>query len=344
MPSGKPPSDDSSQIGPLLVHCDRPRLDESRRLAIIADPHLATSGKGTWKLLHRSHDRLQTALAIARGEPTDISPADAVIFAGDQSSDGRYEEIDAVDRLLTDLDRSWTAIPGNHDVPKAFDDHGGVDLSTLRRGFLGSADRAADTANEACGWYPSVLRVGDLRVVCLNTAAPPGVDYQDTWGGAVGSEQLHRLEIILETNPDMATIVVAHHNLGALPEHEPDPPWSLFPADDAAALQTILQTADIPLVVTGHHHVPAVRTYGELTEVMAPAVCSFPQAMLNLQIGPEGTTVRLVPLAGVVGVRESYWAAMNGKPLGREIASLVAARLPVGTYTAGDDSDYATNK
>lgn len=343
MASGMQQSDDSSPLGPVLVHSDRPQLDTSRKLAIIADPHLATSGRGTWKLLHRSHERLSTALEFVRGERSGISPADAVVFAGDQSSDGRREEINAFERLLADLDCPWTAIPGNHDVPKTFDDHQGVPLPTLSRRFLGSADNAGDSAGEASGWYPYVLWVGDLRVVCLNTAAPPSADYRDTWGGAIGDEQMRRLEAILETNPSMPTIVVAHHNLAALPEHEMAPPWSLFPANDADALKSVLQTADVPLAVTGHHHVPAVRTHDALTEVMAPAVCSFLQAMVSLKIGPEGTTVRLVPLAGPSGIRESYWAAINGKPLGSEIAGLVAARLPVGADTSGDNSSSATS-
>jgi hypothetical protein len=327
---------DPSTLGPILAHRDRPRLDESRRLAVIADPHLAASGHGTWKLRHRSEQRLRTALAVAQGNLANVPPADAVVFAGDQTNDGRRAEFDIVDGLRADLDRPWTAIPGNHDVPKTFDDHDGVDLSTLRQRYLGAAEGIAGDSGSPNS-YPFVLRVGGLRVVCLNTAAPPGENYRETWGGAVGTEQLARLETVLNTDRAQATIVVAHHNLGALPEHEPAPPWSRFPADDAAAVRAVLQAADVPLAVTAHHHVPAVRTHDGFTELMAPAVCSFPQAMLSLRIGPDGTTVRLVPLAGAPGVRESYWAAVNGKPLGSEIAALVADRLPLRETASGDD-------
>lgn len=334
MPTGKPSSDHLSTLGPVLTHCDRPCLDDSRRLAIIADPHLAASGHGTWKLRHRSEQRFRTALDVARGDLAGVPPADAVVFAGDQTYDGRRAEFDIVDGFLADLDRPWTAIPGNHDVPKTFDDHEGIDLPTLSRQYLGAAEETADGDSESSASYPFVLHLSGLRVVCLNTAAPPDENYRETWGGAVGTEQLDRLETILNADPELATIVVAHHNLAALPEHEPAPPWNRFPADDAAAVRAALQAANVPLAVTGHHHVPAVRTHDTLTELMAPAVCSFPQAILSLRIDANGTTVRLVPLADAAGIREAYWEAINGKPLGSEIAALVADRLPVRTDTS----------
>ena len=123
-------------------------------------------------------------------------------------------------------------------------------------------------------------------------------------------------------------LVVAHHNLGALPEHEPRRPWSRFPAADADAVRRLLRTAGVSLAVTAHHHVPAVREHGGLVELLAPPACSFPQAILWLRVGPDGTTVRSVPLSGPEGVTEAYWHAATGSPLGQGILDLVRSRLP----------------
>lgn len=285
-------------------------------LAVVADTHLATDDRGTWKTLHRTETRLRTALGPGcRG-------ADAVVFAGDQTHDGLREEFERFEALAADLDLPWVGLPGNHDVPKRFDDHEGIPGEGVSRRFVGDG-----TTRDGDSTYPLTLRVGGVRVVCLNTSAPRDVELADTWGGAVGPAQLGRLRETLGAAPETPTVVVAHHNAGALPEHEPAYPWNRFPADDAGALRECLRDAGVPLAVTGHQHVPAVQHYDRLTEVMAPAVCSFPQAMLRVRVGPEGTTVRFVPLAEPAGVRESYWHAATGKELGRGILDMAVDRV-----------------
>lgn len=313
----------SSSLGPVVADLDRPRSDDPVTLAIVADPHLAVVHTGTWKVLHRTESRLRRALDIARGTSRGFDGTDAVVFAGDQTHDGLGTELSRFGELAAGLDQPWTAVPGNHDVRKSFDSHEGVEFPAVRRRYAGSAAPGAGTDDD----YPLVLWVGDVRIVCLNTAAPPDVDLAATWGGAAGPEQRERLASTLAADPDAPTVVVAHHNFGPLPEHEAAAPWQQFPADDAEALRETLTAADVELAVTGHHHVPAVRDHGGLTELMAPAVCSFPQAMLTVRIGPDGTRVRFVPLSGPGGVSEAYWHAATGKQLGRGILELARTRV-----------------
>ncbi|WP_075937361.1 metallophosphoesterase family protein [Halosegnis longus] len=300
--------------GPVVADLARPRLAEPVTLAVIADPHLAVEGRGTWKLRHRSEPRLRTAIETA-------NEADAVVFAGDLTNDGHPAEFDRVDELLADLSVPWTAIPGNHDVAKSFDGHETPPVTDFARRYRGDATRPDAAA------YPLVLRVGGLRVVCLNTAAPGDVSTRDTWGGAVGPAQRSRLADLLADEPETPTLVVAHHNLGPLPEHPGGEPWSNFAATDATRVRALLAEAGVPLALTGHQHVPAVEDRDGVTELLAPATCSFPQGMVWLRVAADGTTVRFVPLADRAGTAEAYWYARTGKPLAQGILDATTRRL-----------------
>lgn len=307
--------DDS--LGPVLATLDRPRVADPVTIAVVADAHLATDHRGTWKTLHRTEARLRTAVNAA------TEGSDAVVFAGDQTHDGHRPEFERFHSLAAGLAQPWVGLPGNHDVPKAYDEHEGPSLEDVCRRFTG--DAASPDRGEAC--YPLTLQVGELRIVCVNTAAPADVDLDSTWAGAVGPAQREQLRETLAAAPTAPTLVVAHHNLGALPEHKAAYPWDRFPADDATAVRSLLADAGVPLAVTGHQHVPAVQDYGRVTEVMSPATCSFPQAMLRLRVGPDGTCVRFVPLAGAPGIREAYWHAATGKTLGRGILDMALDRV-----------------
>lgn len=308
-------TDDS--LGPVMATLDRPRVADPVTIAVVADAHLATDHRGTWKTLHRTEARLRTALdAAAEG-------SDAVVFAGDQTHDGHHPEFERFHSLAGELAQPWVGLPGNHDVPKAYDEHDGPSFEAVCRHFTG--DAAPPDTGEAC--YPLTLQVGELRIVCVNTAAPTDVDLRSTWAGAVGPAQRERLREMVAATPETPTLLVAHHNLGALPEHEAAYPWDRFPADDATAVRSLLADADVPLAVTGHQHVPAVQHHGTVTELMAPATCSFPQAMLRLRVGPDGTCVRFVPLAGPSGIREAYWHAVTGTALGRGILDMALDRV-----------------
>jgi 3',5'-cyclic AMP phosphodiesterase CpdA len=296
--------------GPVLAALDRPRTAPRVRLAIVADPHVAVDGHGSWKVAHRSPERFRTALAdaTARG-------VDAVLLPGDLTSDGRPREFTVVDDLLSALTVPWAAVPGNHDVPKAFDSHEGLSVERF-------AERLAPG-------LPFEMSVGPLTVLGVNSASATDGELADSWGGRLSEAQL---EWVAERVDDAETpIVCTHHNLGPLPEN-PGGKWANFPLQNAAAVRKRLADLDVPLVVTGHHHVPAVQRHGETTELLAPATCSYPQASLLLDVGPEGTTVRLVPLADSEGLREARRHARTGKALGQgvlEMAERRLARLPL---------------
>ncbi|MFC7076618.1 metallophosphoesterase family protein [Haloarcula halophila] len=290
--------------GPVLARLDRPATDERVRIAVIADPHVTERERGTWKCYHRTVERFRAALTAA-----DRRGADAVVLAGDLTADGRPEEFDIVDGVLGETAVDPLVVPGNHDVPKTFDDH----------------DTPAVAAFEdRYGSLPATETVGPVTLLAVDSASDPGGRLRDTWGGAVGPAQR---EWLADRAADAAVpIVLTHHPLTALPEHD-GYPWTNFQAGDREAVRSVCRRHGVELVVSAHHHVPALARHSGVTELLSPAVCSFPQATLELVVGPEGTTVRLVPLADRAGVEEAYHLARGGKALGRGICTMTEARL-----------------
>lgn len=270
-------------------------------LAVLADPHVAADATGTWKVYHRTAERLRTAVAAAS------EYADAAIVAGDLTRDGHPAEFDAIDDALAGLSVPWTAIPGNHDVPKSFDDH------ETPAEFGERYDRP-----------PYTRECGDLTVLGLNTASAGG-DLRDTWGGRVGADQ--RAWLADRLREAGTPLVVSHHPVAALPDLPAAPRYRPFQLQDADAVADVLTAGCAGLVVSAHHHVPAVASHGDTVEALAPATCSFPQASLHVEVDPRGTTLRLVPLADRAGLAEAHGLARDGKPLGRTVLKLVERRL-----------------
>jgi Icc protein len=301
------PGTDGRDIGPVLARCDRPRSKELVRFGVIADPHVTPSHEGTWKLYHRTEEHLETA--FDRLATADV---DHLVLAGDLTKNGSAAQYDRFDDLAAPFPAPQSAIPGNHDVPKRYNDTGGLGPGAF-------ADRYGADG------FPWVREIGEVSLVGVNSAATRSGGLADTWGGRVSRAQLDRLDSLL---PELSRpVLFVHHNCGPLPEHPSDGPWERFSLDNAAALLECCEHHGVSLIVSGHHHVPAVRKFGSVTEVMAPALCSFPNACLLLTVTATGTTIRIVPVADAAGLRESYAAARTGKPLGVGIIGFVETRL-----------------
>lgn len=297
----------SGTPGPLLARLRQPRTSESVRIAVLADPHVTVGERGTWKVAHRSQELLERAVVR-----TDAAGADLAVLPGDLTGDGHPAAFDAVDGVLADLETPWVAVPGNHDVPKTFDAHDSPTASAFE------AQYAADSG------LPFAREVGPVTLLGVNTASTPDGGLRSTWGGRVGERDRAWLA---ETLAGAETpVVVLHHNVATLPGN-PGGKWANFPLGDAGAVREVLADHEVPLALTAHHHVPALAEHGPTTEVLAPAVCSYPQAMLLVDIGPDGTAVWLVPLADATEVREARRLATGGKPLAVGVAELVDRRL-----------------
>jgi len=121
-------------------------------------------------------------------------------------------------------------------------------------------------------------------------------------------------------------IAVCHHPVGPLPD-----PLATVLSDGYRLANPIvvadeLASAGVDLVLSGHVHWPYVETYRGITVVGAPSTSSFPPSYLLVHIGPEGTTVSLVPLAGEAGLLEAYEYAIKDENRGKAISEAVSER------------------
>ncbi|WP_049970539.1 hypothetical protein [Haladaptatus cibarius] len=62
-------------------------------------------------------------------------------------------------------------------------------------------------------------------------------------------------------------------------------------------------------------------------EIVAPSLCSFPQAYLLFEIDRTGTTVRLVPTANPEETREAYSHAKRDSARSDAVAEMTLDRL-----------------
>ncbi|WP_435096623.1 metallophosphoesterase family protein [Halarchaeum sp. P4] len=282
--------------GPVLARFARPTGPETT-LAVLADVHAdATREAGAWKCYEHALDRLHTAVDDAGRHG-----ADAVVVAGDLTRDGSDASFAAIDDAFEGFGGDVLCVPGNHDVPKEYRDAPSV-----------HAFRERYTP----GVLPYVRRVGDVHIIGLDTASAVA----DGSHGRVTDDQLAWLDATLPTVED--PIVVAHHNVADATSHaSPIGIEAHATVGNADELADVLAAHDVPLVVSGHAHWPAVGGVpGGVSELLAPPVCSFPQAGLLLEVTPEGTTVTLLPLADRVGLETAYAAARDGTPRSRRIA------------------------
>ncbi|WP_152040441.1 metallophosphoesterase family protein [Salinigranum salinum] len=288
-------------VGPVLARLSDPHPETPTRLFVAADAHLSPTGSGTWKVFHRTERRLRTAVSIA-----DDLTVDAFVLLGDLTRDGRESEYAVADEVLSGLSVPLVAVPGNHDVPKKWDDY--------------VAPAAAEFGSRyGIGPYPFHVRVGGVDLLCVDTASADG-RLTHTHEGELSAATLDWLRRTVERVD--TPVVVAHHTLFHPRDHVgPFPDGDFYQLRNAGALREILAAHGGVLALSGHLHLPTTTARDGVREVVAPSTCSFPPAGLLVDCGPDGTTIRLVPLTGARGMAEAYVRADAGNAHGQGVAA-----------------------
>jgi calcineurin-like phosphoesterase family protein len=239
---------------------------------------------------------------------------DAVLFVGDLTKDGSPEEYKLVDQILTELEAPFVAIPGNHDLAKP------------RWDPYEAPSRDAFARRYTSGHLPIVERIGGVDIVGLDSASNADGSLGNTHEGEVGPTQRAWLNSLLPAleNP----LIILHHNISHPTTHtDRFPDSEVYQVNDAPEMAALLAHHDVPLTLSGHLHWPGVAPLGDGYELIAPATCSFPQAYLLVQIGPEGTTIELVSLADRADLEEAYVHARDGAAHGQSVAARADSQL-----------------
>lgn len=308
--------------GPLLARLRRPASHTRTRIAVVSDPHLTPTATGTWKAYHRTETRLRAAVDAIN----DLN-VDATLGLGDLTRDGRPEEFDCADELLAGLDAPFCSVPGNHDVPKKWDDYETPSPTAFGERY-------------ARGEFPFHVSVGGVDVLGLDSASGDGELY-DSHEGLV--PEAHRAWLDEKLAAAETPIVAMHHNVFHPREHTGQfADGDFYQLRDADRMVETLSRGGASLVLSGHIHWPATARRDGVREVIAPATCSFPQAALLMDVGPLGTEIRMVPLAGPNGMAEAHLLARNGNAHGQSIAAH-ADRGVLADFPLVDECEWATD-
>jgi len=311
---GRPPRNAGSTV---MARLAAPTAARPTRLAVLADPHVSTRAAGSPKQFERTEGFLDAAVSDINSRGVD-----AVVSVGDLTKDGAPWDVARVDALLGDLNAPFLAVPGNHDVPKTFDDH----RSASRGRFI---DRYTP------GRLPYGVSVGGVDLLALDSAWTPDGDLRESHDGRITPGQLAWLADRAETAD--CPVVFTHHTL---------PPTATQAARSGAAAgvdmsavpimrngESVMETlaeAGVPLALTGHIHLPGVATHEApghtVTELTAPSICTYPQAYLVVDIDSRGTTVRYVPTASPSESLAAYRARLDGTDVDRAQAAVGATR------------------
>ena len=332
--SGRPLRNEASTV---MARVATPKTPYPTRLAVISDPHVSTRASGSPKQFDRTESFLKTTI-----DDINSRDVDAVVSTGDLTKDGALWDFERLDELLAELTAPFFAVPGNHDVPKTFDKHR-------------SASRGRFVDRYTPGSLPYHRRIGGVDLFGLDSAWTPDGDLRDSHDGRITADQLGWLESRVSSAD--CPVVMTHHNLP--PTASELAAYGKATGIDMSGVPVMrngeqvvegLKAAGVPLALTGHVHLPGVARAGNsgvshtaqptpaattdggvestpaLTEITAPATCTFPQAYLLVDINSRGTTVRYVPIATPAEAVESYCARNDGTDIDRGQAILGSIR------------------
>lgn len=297
---------------PILARFREPTAATPTRIAVLSDLHVSVTETGTWRVSHRTEERLEATV-----DSLNDRDVDGVVFVGDLVQSGARPEYEAFDRVVERLDHPLYALPGNHDLIDR-DGRDSLSLSAFERRYTP-------------GELPYHERIGGVDLLALNSNRSTHDAIATSYTGRIAADSLAWLADKLATVE--TPLVAVHHTLpgtrSILMDTLADLPVTGGSPDfeNADELVDVLERGDAPLVLTGHVHFPAVATMGDLREFTLPSLGPYPNAYTVLEIDERGTTAFMHPIGDHETRRESY---VHGREHCRVmIAAMQLAGLPL---------------
>jgi 3',5'-cyclic AMP phosphodiesterase CpdA len=253
--------------------------EETTFLVQLTDLHIREPGR-------LAYGRIDTAPYLARAVQSVLrlpQQPGAVVITGDLSDFGRAAEYEHLAHLLAPLHMPVYLMPGNHD-----------DRDQLRRSFPHHGYLAAGVG--AAGFVQYSVRVGDLRLLALDTCVP-GKSH-----GALCDERLAWLEQQLDACRNEPVVIAMHH-----------PPFQTLIGhmDEIGLLQgsqaleaLVARHPNVERVICGHLHRAIDVRFGGTIASTSPA----PAHQVCLDLSPQAASAwTLEP----PGFRVHAWSARN---------------------------------
>lgn len=269
------------------------------RLVHLTDPHLSTlHGVGFSKLLGK---RLSGYLSWRKNRSKHFLPAvldrlvsavisenpDQLLLTGDLVQIGLESEIRQAADWLAVLSppEKVMLVPGNHDV------YAGGSAAMVSRFWSHYLFPTGTTTGDVdlTDRYPVVRRLGKIDLIGLSTACVTPV-FMAT--GSLGSDQLNRLEVLLQKSAAEGQVVVL------LIHHPPLPGLSSRrkALTDDAALEDVLKRYPPAMVFYGHMHRNSELQMGETRVYCTAAASSVSDAsyrVIDIAQRDDGWTFRM---------------------------------------------------
>ncbi len=221
------------------------------RIAHFSDVHaLDLTGVSPWRffnkraagylnLLLRRREKHSLGLFDSLIADLNREPPDEVIVTGDLTNLSLEPEFALARRKLDELSLGSahvTVVPGNHDV---------YTLSALRDQVFAKLFGAYFESDDKHREFPLSRLRGEVAIIGASTARPSPPPFAD---GAIGAEQLEKIERLLESAKGKFRILALHH-----------PPLDnrhavLRGLRDRKKLQAVLARVGCELVLHGHEH------------------------------------------------------------------------------------------
>ncbi len=252
-------------------------IETTFHFAHLTDIHISENGDA-WGTLDMANALLNTCIE----QLNQIDDLDCVLITGDVMDRATKTELQCVIDALSDLNKPWHFVPGNHDGyidpnhPDAFRPHEAIPLLD---------PRMADPTPYAQKAYWSRAVAPGVQMIGLDSRMA------DHWDGVIEPDQLAWLEQELDALRDDLVIIAVHHPLHNLGPHNEQGDFTNFICSNGEEVEVLLDGyPHVKLVMAGHHHANQLALRNGRMHINTAALTGYPCVYRTIRVTeqPDG--------------------------------------------------------